>query len=350
MAQNPKGGSGRGGDRPKRPAKQGGAGSSGSAGGGRRRTGGSSGSSGGRRRSGADRDVSQGSGSDHRRSDADVKRSGGQGQKSGGRTSSGGSGGTRSGGGGAYSNQGRDSYDGRTEGNRKRDYDREQQSKQRRDLKGAAINLPRWVIDDLSRVTPKQRVAGALEALGAASEALAESRHHVAVRQATKAKSLAPRDATVRETLGIALYRTGRWAESLSELRTYRRFAGETTHLPVEMDILRALGRQADVEKAWEELERRGGKPPVMKEGRVVYASHLIDQGNPVAAFNLTNPTRTTGRPFPEDLRVWYVAARAAALTGDAKRAGDLRNAILENDPAFPGIDDLESMIAKLDR
>lgn len=219
--------------------------------------------------------------------------------------------------------------------------------RQRRDLKGSAVNLPKWVIDDLTRVTPAPRVAGALEALGAASEALAESRHHVAVKHATKAKSLAPRDATVRETLGIALYRTGRWNEALSELRTYRRIAGETTHLPVEMDILRALGRSADVAKAWDELERRGGKPAVMKEGRVVYASHLIDEGNVEAAYQLTNPARTTGKPFPEDLRVWYVAARAAALLDDVDRASDLRNAILEHDPAFPGIDDLESTIAK---
>lgn len=222
-----------------------------------------------------------------------------------------------------------------------------EERRQRRDLRGAAVNLPRWVVDDLTRVTPAPRVAGALEALGAASEALADSRHHVAVKHATKAKSLAPRDATVRETLGIALYRTGRWAEALSELRTYRRIAGETTHLPVEMDILRALGRSADVGKAWDELERRGGKPAVMKEGKVVYASHLIDEGDPEAALRLTNPTRTTGKPFPEDLRVWYVAARAAALLGDTDRAASLRNAILEHDPAFPGIDDLESTIAK---
>ena len=221
------------------------------------------------------------------------------------------------------------------------------QTRQRRDLRGAAVNLPKWVVDDLTRVTPAARVAGALEALGLASEALADSRHHVAVRHAAKAKSLAPRDATVRETLGIALYRTGQWAEALSELRTYRRIAGETTHLPVEMDILRALGRTQDVGKAWEELERRGGKPAVLKEGRVVYASHLIDEGNPEAAFGLTNPKRTGGSPFPEDLRVWYVAARAATEMGDVERAGDLRNAILEHDPAFPGIDDLESMIAK---
>lgn len=220
--------------------------------------------------------------------------------------------------------------------------------KARRDLKGAAVNLPRWVVEDLARVTPAPRVAGALEALGAASEALADSRHHAAVKNAQKAKELAPRDATVRETLGIALYRTGQWAPALSELRAYRRIAGETTHLPVEMDILRALDRGSDVEAAYRELERRGGKPAVMKEGRVVYASYLIDEERVEEALALTDPTRLGQKPFPEDLRVWYVAARAAALLGKSRRAGELRNAILENDPAFPGIDDLETLISRL--
>lgn len=284
-----------------------------------------------------------------RRGGADSSRSGGRSSGSSGRQGRDGrtQGGRGQGGRGQSGRKQPNQRAGGSGGDRGRSQTDTGQRKQRRDLKGSAVNLPRWVVDDLTRVTPAPRVAGALEALGAASEALAESRHHVAVKHATKAKSLAPRDATVRETLGIALYRTGRWAEALSELRTYRRIAGETTHLPVEMDILRALGRSADVGKAWEELERRGGKPAVMKEGRVVYASHLIDEGNPEAAYQLTNPSRTTRNPFPEDLRVWYVAARAAAMLGDVDRASALRNAILEHDPAFPGIDDLESTIAK---
>ena len=50
--------------------------------------------------------------------------------------------------------------------------------------------------------------------------------------------------------------------------------------------------------------------------------------------------------PFPEDLRVWYVAARAAALDGDLADAQRLRNAILESDPAFPGMDELENLMS----
>ncbi len=229
---------------------------------------------------------------------------------------------------------------GRSEG------DRSHQKARRRDLRGAAANLPNWVIEALARVTPDGRVGAALEALGEASEAFAEGSYHRAVRKAQQAKDLAPRDTTVRETLGLAAYRTGDWQTALAELRTFRRLAGETTHLPVEMDVLRALGRGRDVETAWQTLQERGGKPAVLKEGAVVYGSHLIDQGDLDGAWAVVAPRRLRHDPFPEDLRLWYVAARVAALRGDAATAGKLRNDILENDPGFPGIDELEKLIA----
>ncbi len=219
-------------------------------------------------------------------------------------------------------------------------------TKRRRDLTGAAANLPNWVIEELARVTPAGRVAGALEELGEASEAMAEGAYKRAVRHATRAKDLAPRDATVRETLGIAAYRSGDWRTALAELRTYRRLAGETTHLPVEMDALRALDRPGDVESSWKTLQERGGKPAVLKEGRVVYASHLIDRGELDRAWELVDPGAMKGNPFEEDLRLWYVAARVAALRGDVAKASAIRSAILGNDPAFPGIDELEKLIA----
>jgi len=144
----------------------------------------------------------------------------------------------------------------------------EERSKRRRDLKGAAVNLPNWVIEDVSRVTPADRVAPTLEALGAASEALADGKYQAAVKHGLRAKSLAPQSATIRETVGIAAYRIGDWGTALTELRAYRRMAGDTTHLPIEMDVLRALGRSEDVEKAWVELQKRGGHGLVMNEGR----------------------------------------------------------------------------------
>lgn len=203
------------------------------------------------------------------------------------------------------------------------------------------------MVEDLARVTPDRRVAPALEALGEASEAIAAGAFHKAFKKAQVAKELAPRDATVRETLGLAAYRIGNWKVALTELRTYRRLAGETTHMPVEMDIQRALENPQGVADVWSELQRRGGKPGVMKEGAVVYASHLIDTGDLDAAWQTVKPGRLTHEPFPEDLRVWYVAARIAALRGDAATAAGLRNRILQADPSFPAIDELEELIAR---
>ncbi len=218
----------------------------------------------------------------------------------------------------------------------------------RRDLHGAAANLPNWVVEGLSRVTPDKRVGAALEALGEASEAFAEGAYHRAVRKALQAKELAPRDATVRETLGVAAYRTGDWQTALAELRTFRRLSGETTHMPIEMDALRGLGRDRDVLTAWATLQELGGRPAVMKEGAVVYASHLADQGELEQAWDVIAPRKIRHEPFPEDLRMWYVAARVAAMRGDGQTAARLRDDILSHDPGFPGVDELDKLIAAL--
>ena len=216
----------------------------------------------------------------------------------------------------------------------------------RRDLRGPARDLPRWVVDALTRVTSSRNVAAALEELGEASRALSEGRFHPTLRHALRAKELSPRDATVREVIGLASYRLGDWGTALRELRTYRRLAGEVTHLPVEMDTLRAMGREPDVEKAWAELRRLARHPSVLKEGAVVYASHLIDEGRIADARKVVDPGKLTNNPHPEDLRVWYVAARCAALDGDAPSAVRFRDAILTFDPGFPGMDELDGVIS----
>ena len=221
-------------------------------------------------------------------------------------------------------------------------------TQRRRDLQGAAVNLPNWIIENLARVTPKDRVAPALEALGAASEALSEGRYQSAVKHGQRAKSLSPNDSTVRETIGVAAYRVGDWTTALTELRAYRRIAGETTHLPIEMDVLRALGRDADVEKAWLELKKRGGHGIVMNEGIVVYSSYLLDNGRAKDAWAIANPGRTVAEPNEAHLRLYFVAGRAAAALGDRSTAKTLSDAIVLADPGFPGWEQLESEIAAI--
>jgi tetratricopeptide (TPR) repeat protein len=224
----------------------------------------------------------------------------------------------------------------------------EDQKKRRRDLQGAAVNLPNWVIENLERVTPKDRIAPALEELGAASEALADGNYQAAVRHGNRAKTLSPSDSTIRETIGIAAYRLGDWKTALTELRAYRRMAGETTHLPIEMDVLRAQDRKRDVEQAWKELQKRGGHGLVMNEGKVVYASFLLDEGRAPEAWKIVKPGRIEQSPNEGHLRLYFVAARTAAALGDVDTARDLSNVIVMADPSFPGWEQLEREIAAI--
>lgn len=212
-------------------------------------------------------------------------------------------------------------------------------------LPAGAEGLPRHVVESLMRVTPASRQNAALASLGAAAEAFSDGQYHAAVRKASHAKDLASRDATIREILGLASYRVGDWQTALRELRTYRRLSGETTHMPVEMDVLRALNRDDDIKALWLEFKKLGGGPAVKKEARVVYASYLIDIGDLDEAHQVAGKPKKVDDPWPEDLRLWYVAARIAALTGSKDEARRIASSILLEDPSFPGLDELDRLI-----
>ena len=64
-----------------------------------------------------------------------------------------------------------------------------------------------------------------------------------AYRHAQAARQLAARVGVVRESVGIAAYRAGHWAEALAELRAARRLTGRSAYLPMMADSERALGR-----------------------------------------------------------------------------------------------------------
>ena len=115
--------------------------------------------------------------------------------------------------------------------------------------------------------------------------------------------------------------------------------------MPVEMDVLRAMGRNEDVEAVWQDFRRIGGGPAVKKEARVVYASYLIDIEDYEGAAEVVGKPKKAPEPWPEDLRLWYVAARVAALQGDKGGARRLADSILLEDPSFPGLDELDRLI-----
>jgi hypothetical protein len=211
---------------------------------------------------------------------------------------------------------------------------------------GKGTTLPKWLREEVTRVTRKDRLDETLYLLEAGTDAFAAGRYGKAHSVLLKTKQLSPRAVAIRELLGLSAYRAGMWKEALAELRTYRRLTGDTIHMPVEMDVLRALDRGEDVRKVWAELGNLGGRPETLKEGRVVYASFLIDEGDLRGAWDVINPKRLSATPFEEDLRQWFVAARTAALLGDRETATKLVKAVEQHDPSMPGLDELRASIA----
>ena len=141
---------------------------------------------------------------------------------------------------------------------------------------------------------------------------------------AKHAHRLAARVGIVREACGIAAYRTGRWAEALSELRAARRLTGNDDYLPVMADSERALGR---LDRALALI--READPAMLERGtqielRIVESGIRRDQGLPDAAvLALQVPELTSGRLRPWSARLFYAYADALLAAGREDEARD---------------------------
>jgi len=141
---------------------------------------------------------------------------------------------------------------------------------------------------------------------------------------AQAAKRLAARVGVVREAVGIAAYRTSRWAEALSELRAARRMTGREDYVPVMADCERALGRldralalirEADVSQ----LDRA-----TQIELRIVESGIRRDQGmTDAAVLALQVPELTSARLRPWSARLFYAYAEALLAAGREQEARD---------------------------
>src|SRR5437867_8240475 len=161
----------------------------------------------------------------------------------------------------------------------------------------AGEGVPRGVAEEIRRAARTGQADRALRAFQRAVGLLERDRDAAAVSAASEAKELAGRSGAVREVLGMALYRSGRYREALRELQAYRRMTGRVDQNHLIADSHRALGQpEKAVDAARETLRQRTLPPEVRAEAAVVGAGALADLGRfPEAVAML--------RGFPTDAR-----------------------------------------------
>jgi hypothetical protein len=138
-----------------------------------------------------------------------------------------------------------------------------------------------------------------------------------AYQHAQAARQLAARVGVVRESVGVAAYRAGHWAEALSELRAARRLTGRSTYLPMMADSERALGRLDRALDLANGKEAADADRATRIELKIVESGIRRDQGLPGAAVvALQIPELTDGRHRRGSARLYYAYADALLDAG----------------------------------
>jgi tetratricopeptide (TPR) repeat protein len=167
-----------------------------------------------------------------------------------------------------------------------------------------------------------------------AAGAYADDDYRTAIRLGEQSKHMALRAATVRELLGLAYYRAGRWQEAARELSAFRRISGTTEQNPVLADCYRAMGKPQRALELCDELAPREVSSAVFYEGQIVAAGALSEMGRideAIARLEALDirPTVAEGH----HVRVWYVLADLLERKGKFTQAREWFEAVEGVDP-----------------
>jgi tetratricopeptide (TPR) repeat protein len=173
-----------------------------------------------------------------------------------------------------------------------------------------------------------------------ASTAYEEGRERDAVRMLGPAAKAMPSAPSVRELLGLALYRTGRYSAATEHLEAYAELTGEVDQHPVLMDCARALDRPDRVEELWRELGEVSPSGALVTEGRIVLAGSMADRGRLREAIALLGRRSDSvpKRVKPHHLRLWYALADLEERSGNLPRARTLFDRVRRHDAGFADV------------
>jgi tetratricopeptide (TPR) repeat protein len=168
-----------------------------------------------------------------------------------------------------------------------------------------------------------------------------------ALSHARAARARASRIAAIREAVGIAAYRSGDWAQALSELRAARRMGSKSPLLALIADCERGLGRP---ERA---IELARGPEAAQLSGddadelRIVAAGARADLGQLEQALTLlSTPQLEPGRTGSTAARLCYAYAETLLALGRNDEALEwfLRSAAAD----VEGVTDAEERVSEL--
>ena len=206
--------------------------------------------------------------------------------------------------------------------------------------------VPREAWRDLRATVPAASVDDVVKAVGGAAAALQDGDTDQAISLLQWAKSVAPRTATIREALGVALYAAERYGEAQSELLAYRRLSGSPDQNHLLADCARALGKPEKVQPYVEDMVAAGVDAERIAEGMIVLAGERADRGDLEGALDAIrrvdlHPTQIQ----PWHPRVWYMAGDLSERLGRTDEARDFFLAISAVDEDFG---DVEQRLAAL--
>jgi tetratricopeptide (TPR) repeat protein len=171
-----------------------------------------------------------------------------------------------------------------------------------------------------------------------------------AYRYAQAAKRLAARVGIVREVSGIMAYKSGRWAEALTELQAGRRMTGRNDYLPLMADSERGLGRLDRALDLVHSAEAKRLPRAAQIELRIVESGIRRDQGLADAAvLALQVPELTDGKQRSWSARLFYAYGEALLAAGrtEAAREAFSRAVVADEDEqtdALARLDELDGI------
>jgi hypothetical protein len=171
-----------------------------------------------------------------------------------------------------------------------------------------------------------------------------------AYRYAQAAKKLAARVGVVREVSGIMAYKSGRWAEALTELQAGRRMTGRNDYLPLMADSERGLGRLDRALDLVHSAEAKRLPRASQIELRIVESGIRRDQGlTDAAVLALEVPELTDGKQRPWSARLFYGYGEALLAAGrpEAAREAFARAVVADEDEqtdALARLDELDGI------